>query len=76
MNKIGEDNARLMRRGFLLNKIRRAGFDVAEGRYIGFVPQFLSPAMLNVFRGIERFVEGMPLLNKFCSNYYVAATKK
>ena len=75
MNKIGEDNARLMRRGFLLSKIRRAGFAIREGRYIGFVPQFLSPSTLKVFRTIERFVEAMPLLNKFCSNYYVAATK-
>jgi len=75
MNKIGEDNARLMRRGFLHRKIRRAGFKVREGRYMGFVPQFLSPAMLTVFRGIERCVEATPLLNKFCSNYFVAATK-
>ena len=75
MNKIGEDNARLMRNGFLRNKIKRAGFSGCEGRYIGFVPQFLSPAMLNVFRGIERCVEATPVLSKFCSNYYVAATK-
>lgn len=74
MNKIGEDNARLMRRGFLQKKIRRAGFELREGRYIGFVPQFLSPGMLSVFRGIERCVETAPLFNKLCSNYYVAAT--
>jgi ubiquinone/menaquinone biosynthesis C-methylase UbiE len=76
MWKIGEDNARPMRRGFLLNKIRQAGFDGCTGSYMGFVPEFLSPAMLNAFRGVERFVEGMPLLNKLCSNYYIAATKK
>jgi ubiquinone/menaquinone biosynthesis C-methylase UbiE len=76
MWKIGEDNARPMRRGFLLNKIRRAGFEMCKGNYMGFVPEFLSPTMLNLFRGVERFVEATPVLNKLCSNYYIAATKR
>ena len=76
MNKIGENTARLMRCGFLKKKIHSAGFRIQEGRYMGFVPEFLSPSMLSVFRGIERFVEGMPLVNKLCSNYYVAALKE
>jgi ubiquinone/menaquinone biosynthesis C-methylase UbiE len=76
MHKIGEDNARLMRNGFLRSKVARAGFALSEGRYMGFVPQFLSPGMLRAFRGIERVVEAAPLLNKLCSNYYVAALKE
>ncbi len=76
MHKIGEDNARLMRNGFLRSKVARAGFALSEGRYMGFVPEFLSPGMLRAFRGIERVVEAAPLLNKLCSNYYVAAVKE
>ena len=75
MRKIGEDNARLMRNGFLRRKIRKAGFSLNGGSYIGFVPQFLSPKGLRVFGRIECLIEDIPLVKNLCSNYYVSAIK-
>lgn len=75
MNKIGEDNARLMRRAYLEKALQRAGLEVVEGRYMGFVPQFLSARALRWFRPLESAVEATPLVQKFCSNYYLVARK-
>lgn len=75
MRKIGEDNARLMRRGFLHKTLSQVGFKVVAGRYMGFVPQFLSPRSLGLFRTVERWVEATPLLSSLCSNYYLVGEK-
>jgi len=75
MRKIGEDNARLMRNGFLRRKIKKAGFSLSGGSYMGFVPQFLSEKGLRLFRKIEILIEGIPLVKILCSNYYVSAKK-
>jgi ubiquinone/menaquinone biosynthesis C-methylase UbiE len=75
MRKIGEDNARLMRRGFLQKTLSQLGFRVVAGQYMGFVPQFLSPASLARFRQVERWVEAAPLLSALCSNYYLVGEK-
>lgn len=75
MRKIGEDNARLMRRGFLRKTLSQVGFRVVAGRYMGFVPQFLSPRSLAFFRTVERWVEAAPLFSALCSNYYLVGEK-
>lgn len=75
MNKIGEDNARLMRKGFLAKRIRHAGFEVVQGKYMGFVPQFLSERGLEWFKPIERLVEAVPGVDRACSNYYLVGQK-
>ncbi|MBM3279381.1 MAG: methyltransferase domain-containing protein [Candidatus Handelsmanbacteria bacterium] len=75
MRKIGEDNARLMRRPFLKRTLEERGFEVVASRYMGFVPQFLSAKGLAFFRPVERLVEGTPGLSAACSNYFLVGVK-
>ena len=75
MYKIGEHNARLIRRGDLESRLRRQGLYVRRSRYIGFVPEFLSTRALRWFRGVEWVVEVLPGLDHLCSNYHIMAAK-
>jgi ubiquinone/menaquinone biosynthesis C-methylase UbiE len=76
MAKIGEDNARLIRRGDLKKRLRRQGMKLHENRYMGFVPEFLSDSSLKWFRKVESAVESVPAVDHLCSNYYVVAEKE
>ena len=77
MARVPQDDGseRLIPEAEVLAGLRAGGAVPLQSVQLGFVPDFVPPALLGVARGVERAVERTPLLRRLCAHNVVVATR-
>ena len=77
MARVPQDDGseRLIPEAEVLAGLRSGGAVPLQSVQLGFVPDFVPPALLGVARGAERAVERTPLLRRLCAHNVVVATR-
>ena len=76
MARVPQDDGteRLISEREVLDALRAGGGLPLHSQPLGFVPDFVPPALLPATRRVERVVERTPLLRRLCAHNVVVAT--
>jgi len=77
MAKVPQDvgSERLIPMDELTEDLRDAGATILRAERLGLMPDFVPRAMIGAAAAIERTVEAIPMLRRFCAHNVVLATK-